>query len=205
VEVYYRLGDQLLRVGRPDTAESYFVRGQKLAPRSPLPYEGLGILAAAAGKHQEAVHDLHEALQRGSTSFLAHYAYAREKYQLTADGSDRYSALGTEPANEIRTELQKSLGLMPDFGPAHRLLGFFEMAQGDNLAAAEQHLQRAIQLEPENLSYRLSLAQAQLRRNEIEEARRTLGPLRLPYVEAQLRVHAEEMLKEIGRHTDKGQ
>jgi thioredoxin-like negative regulator of GroEL len=92
---------------------------------------------------------------------------------------------------------------MPDFGQAHRLLGFFEMAQGENLVAAEQHLQRAIQLEPENLSYRLSLAQAQLSRNEIEEARRTLGPLRLPYVEAQLRAHAEGILKEIRKHEGK--
>lgn len=200
VEVCFRLGDQLMRVGRPDAAESYFVRGQKLAPRSPLPYEGLGILAASRGQHAEAVRDLNEALQRGSVSFLAHYAYAREKYQLTADGSDRYTAIGPEPANEIRAELQKSLGLMPDFGPAHRLLGFFEMAQGDNLIAAEQHLVRAIQLEPENLSYRLSLAQAQLRRSEVEAARLTLAPLRLSYVEPTLRAHAEEMLKEIGKH-----
>jgi len=203
VEVCFRLGNQLMRIGRPDTAESYFVRGQKLAPGSPLPYEGLGILAAASGKHQEAIRNLHEALQRGSVSFLAHYAYAREKYQLTADGSDQYSAIGAEPAKEIRAQLQKSLELMPDFGPAHRLLGFFEMAQGDNLAAAKQHLLRAIQLEPENLSYRLSLAQAQLRSNEPEAARRTLEPLRLPYVEAKLRSHAEEMLKEIAPHAGK--
>jgi tetratricopeptide (TPR) repeat protein len=205
VEVCFRLGDQLMRVGRPETAETYFARGQKMAPRSPLPCEGLGILAASRGQHAEAVRNLNEALQRGSVSFLAHYAYAREKYQLTADGSDRYSAIGPEPANEIRAELQKSLGLMPDFGPAHSLLGFFEMAQGDNLAAAEQHLMQAIQLEPENLSYRLSLAQAQLRRNEPEAARLTLEPLRLPYVEAQLRAHAEEILKEIGRHDRKGE
>jgi tetratricopeptide (TPR) repeat protein len=203
VEVCVRLGDQLMRVGRPEAAETYFVRGEKMAPRSPLPFEGLGILAASRGQHAEAVRDLNEALHRGSVSFLAHYAYAREKYQLTANGSDRYSAIGPEPASEIRAELQKSLGLMPDFGPAHRLLGFFEMAQGENLPAAEQHLQRAIQLEPENLSYHLSLAQAQLRRNEIEAARRTLEPLRLPYVEAQLRAHAEEILREIGKHEGK--
>ena len=155
------------------------------------------MLAAERRQHDEAARHLQQALQRGSASFLAHYAYAREKYQLTADGSDRYSPIASGPAAEIRAELNKSLALMPDFGPAHRLLGFFEMVQGDNLASAEQHLQRAIQLEPENQSYRLSLAQAQLRRRDPEAARRTLEPLRLPYVEAQLRAHAEEMLKEI--------
>lgn len=203
VETCFRLGDELLRIGRLDAAEAYFVQGQKLAPASPLPYEGLGYLAAERRRHEEARRYLQQALQRGSVSFLAHYAYAREKYQLTADGSDRYSPIASETAAEIRAELQKSLGLMPDFGPAHRLLGFFEMVQGDNLAAAEQHLQRAIQLEPENQSYRLSLAQAQLRRKDIEGARRTLEPLRLPYVEAQLRAHAEEMLKEINRQGER--
>src|SRR5947207_2819978 len=204
VEVCFRLGDQLLRVGRLETAESYFVRGQKLAPASPLPYEGLGILAAARGKHEEAVRDLHEALQRGSVSFMAHYAYAREKYQLTAGGSDRYGPIGAETAREIRLELQKSLGLMPDFGPAHRLLGFFEMVQGEDLASAEQQLQRAIQLEPENHAYRLSLAQAQIRRNDSDAARRTLEALRLPYVEARLRSQANEMINEIEWHHEKG-
>lgn len=51
---------------------------------------------------------------------------------------------------------------MPDFGPAHELLGFFGMVQGENLPAAEQQLRLAIQLEPENSSYLLTLAQAQL-------------------------------------------
>jgi len=62
-----------------------------------------------------------------------------------------------DAAAEIRGELQKSLALMPDFGPAHELLGFFEMVQGDNLALAEQHLQRAHRLEPENPAYLFSL------------------------------------------------
>ena len=50
--------------------------------------------------------------------------------------------------------------------PAHDLLGFFEMVQGEDLPAAEQHLARAVQLEPENPGYQLSLAQVQLARND---------------------------------------
>jgi len=46
VENYFRLGDELLRIHRPDAAEVYFKQAQKLAPASPLPYEGLGLLAA---------------------------------------------------------------------------------------------------------------------------------------------------------------
>jgi tetratricopeptide (TPR) repeat protein len=196
---YFRLGDELLRIGRLDDAESYFVRAQKLAPASPLPYEGLGLAAAQRGNPDEALRDMKEALQRGSTGFLAHYIYAREKYKSTADAQGRYAPLKTEEEAEIRNELQQSLTLMPNFAPAHELSGFFEMVQGENLAAAEHHLQLAIQLEPENPSYLLTLAQAQLRDQDPNAARRTLEPLLLPNVEPQLRAEATEMLQEIGR------
>jgi tetratricopeptide (TPR) repeat protein len=199
-ENYFRLGDELLRIRRPDAAEAYFKQAQKLAPASPLPYEGLGLLAAERGQHEATLQNLKAALQHGSTSFLAFYIYAREQYQLTADSQDRHGPLKNEAAAEIRGELQKSLALMPDFGPAHELLGFFEMVQGDNLALAEQHLQRAILLEPENPAYLFSLAQVQLRNHNLDAARITLQPLLLPNVDAKLRAHADEMIQGITRN-----
>jgi tetratricopeptide (TPR) repeat protein len=200
VENYFRLGDELFRINRLDAAESHFKQAQKLAPASPLPYEGLGLLAAERNQHDEALRDLQAALQHGSTSFLVFYIYAREQYQLTADAQDRHAPLKNDAAAEIRGELQKSLALMPDFGPAHELLGFFEMVQGDNLALAEQNLQRAIQLEPENPACLFSLAQLQLRNHNLEAARVTLQPLLLPNVDAKLRAHAEEMIQGIARN-----
>ena len=134
----------------------------------------------------------------GPLNFLGHYTYAREKYLLTANGPNLHP-LEKETAAEIRAELQKSLALMPDFGPAHHLLGFFEMVQGEDLPDAEKHIERAIQLEPENQSYLLTLAQAQLASKDPAAARRTLEPLRLPYVEPQIRAHAEEMIKTLGQ------
>jgi tetratricopeptide (TPR) repeat protein len=201
VETWFRLGDELLRINRPDAAESYFTLAQKLAPAGPLPYEGLGLLAVERGKSDEAVRYLKEALQRGSTSFLAHYFYAEEKFRRTADSQDRYARLKNDEAAEIRGELQKSIALMPSFGPAHELFGFFEMVQGDSLASAEQQLQLAIQLEPENPSYLFTLAQAQLRNRNPDAARHTLEPLLLPNADAKLRAHAGELIKEIGRNS----
>src|SRR5215467_6059245 len=66
VEIWCRLGDQLLRIDRLDSAESYFAQAQKIAPRSPLPLEGLGLLAAEQEKTEESARLLREALQRGS-------------------------------------------------------------------------------------------------------------------------------------------
>ena len=198
MEVHYRLGDELMHIGRLETAESYFLQAKKLAPASPLPYAGLGQLAAREGKSKEAVHLLRQAMQLGSVNFLGHYIYAREKYLLTGNGPTLHT-LDKEKAAEIRGELQKALALMPDFGPAHHLLGFFDMVQGEDLAGAEKHVARAIELEPENQSYLLTLAQVQLARSDADRARRTLEPLRLPYVEPEVRAHAEEMLKAIGQ------
>lgn len=197
-ETSVRLGNLLLRIDRLEAAESFFTDARKLAPASPLPYEGLGLLAAERHKSDEATRLLKDSFQRGSTNFLAHYTYARERYRLTSDSGNRYSLLSKDDAGEIRAELQKSLALMPDFSPAHQLLGFFEMVQGEDLAAAEQHLQKAILLEPENQWYLLTLAQVELRKDDPAAARRALEPLRLPFVEAKLRERAEEMLREIG-------
>jgi tetratricopeptide (TPR) repeat protein len=194
MEVCYHLGEELSHIGRLEAAETWFRRAMKLAPASPLPYEGLGLLAARRGQLEESIRDLRKATQLGPLNFLGHYIYGREQYLRTGH-DQRLGPLPEEAAVPIRAELQKSLALMPDFGPAQHLLGFFELVQGKDLAAAEKHIQRAIQLEPENPSYMLSLAQLQVARQDAAAARRTLLPLRLPYVDPEVRAHAEEMLK----------
>jgi tetratricopeptide (TPR) repeat protein len=196
-EVSLRLGDQLMRVGRLEEAAAYFSEAQKQAPTSPLGYEGMGLLAAARHQPDEAVSYLRLALDRGSRSFLAHFTYARARFQLTADPQGRYTTLPKDSATEIRAELERSLSLMPDFGPAHHLLGILQLLQDEDLQTAQQHLERAIKLEPENVSYLLSLAQAQKIRHDPAAARHTLEQLRLPYVGSELRTQAEQMLQEL--------
>lgn len=196
VEILFRFGDELLRIGRLDDAQSWFEQAQQLAPESPLPYEGLGMLASQRDDAEGAVKELRHALQLGSTSFLTHYIYASEKYHLTARG-DMYETLSGDLAAEIRNELEKSIALMPDFAPAHELLGFFEMVQGDDIALAEEQLTDAIQLEPENPSYLFTLAQAQVHAHDTGDARRTIQPLLLPNADAKLHAAAVEMMQQI--------
>jgi tetratricopeptide (TPR) repeat protein len=197
VEVYFCLGDELLRIDRLDAAEKYFVDAQKLAPASPLPYEGLGLLAIQRKQPDEAVRELKEALRLGSSSYIAHYFYALEKLRLAADAQDGRGSLPRNTAAEIHDELIKSIALMPDFGPSHELFGILELAQDGNIAVAEQHLQLAVQLEPENPYYLLSLADVQVRNKKPEVARQTLAPLLLPTVEAKIRARANELLQQI--------
>jgi tetratricopeptide (TPR) repeat protein len=198
-ETCFRLGDQLLRVRRPDAAQSYFERARELAPRSPLPFEGLGLLASERDQPTQALQYLDDAMQRGPVSFLAHFIYAKEKFRLAAQSGDTYSQISNEPAVEIRRELQKSLALMPDFGPGHHLLGFFELVQGNNLPLAREHLQRSIQLEPENQEYLFALAQAEFLINGMAAARQTLEGLQRPNVSPKLRQQTEVLLRELER------
>ncbi|MGA2801248.1 MAG: hypothetical protein ABSE97_02585 [Verrucomicrobiota bacterium] len=199
VEVYFCLGDELLRIDRPDAAEKYFADAQKLAPASPLPYEGLGLLAIQRKQPDNALHELKEALRLGSGSYIAHYFYALEKFKLAIDAQGGRGSLPKNTAAEIHDELIKSTTLMPDFGPSHELFGILELAQGGNIALAEQHLQLAVQLEPENPYYLLSLADVQARNKEPEAARQTLATLLLPTVEAKIRAQANELLQQIAR------
>src|SRR6185437_9144778 len=144
---------------------SQFQHAEQLAPNSPLPYEGLGLLADIRGHSDEAVRQLKESFQRGSVSFLGHYIYAEERLHQFDDGGS-YTRLPKDKAEDIRGNLERSIALMPNFAQAHELLGFLELVQGENLALAEEQLQRAIQLEPENPYPLLSLAQAQMRRKD---------------------------------------
>lgn len=197
VETRFRLGNELMRIDRLEAAESQFKEALKLAPQSPLPYEGLGLLAAEREKPEESVHQLNEAFARGATSYLANYTYAQQRFHMTSDGHDKYTRLKQDLADEIRAKLNRVIGMMPSFAPAHELLGFLELVQGDDPGAAEQHFLKAIQLDTENQWYLLSLAQAQIMKKDPTAARHTLAALHEPQVDAKLRAQADEVLKEI--------
>ncbi len=196
-EASFRLGDELLLIGRLDDAEPHFEMARNLAPASPLPEEGLGFLAARRGQTDAALQNFQAAIARGSGNFLVYYSYARDKYRAMADAEGRQTRLAEDQAGEIRRALQRSIALMPDFAPAHELLGFFEMVQGDDLAAAGQQLQRAIQLAPNQQAYLITLAQLDIRQQNPEAARQTLQMLLRPNVAEELRTAAQKLLAEI--------
>ena len=197
-EVCFRLGDELLHIGRFDAAEWYFRQGEKLAPNSPLPCEGLGFLVARRGQPAEAVNCFRKAQQLGQLSYLALFASAQQQCALAAGGPN-LRPLEPAAAAEVRAELEQSLALMPDFGPAHHLLGALDLVQGHDLADAERHIRRATELEPENQAYSLALAQVEFARGDTEAARITLEALRLGYVAPDIRARAAEMLKALAQ------
>lgn len=193
-EVCFWLGNQLLRVQQLEVAERYFSDARELSPSSPLAFEGLGLTAVLREQSPEAVDYLGQAIKLNSGSFLTYYTYGREKLRQTRSSSDGYRKLDKAKAEEIRKSLGKSITLMPNFGPAHHLLGFFEIIQHEDLNAAETHLQKALELEPDNDSYLLALAQAQLAKNDLLGARHTLEAACRPSADEKIRAAAHELL-----------
>jgi tetratricopeptide (TPR) repeat protein len=193
-EVCFRLGNQLLRVQQLEVAERYFSNARELSPSSPLAFEGLGLTAVLREQSPEAVGYLGQAIKLNSGSFLTYYAFGREKLRQTRNPSDGYRKLEKAKAEEIRKALSKAITIMPDFGPAHHLLGFFEVIQREDLNNAETHLQKALELEPDNESYLLALAQAQLAKKDWVKARQTLEAASRPSAEEQVRTAARELL-----------
>ncbi|HVV02083.1 MAG TPA: tetratricopeptide repeat protein [Verrucomicrobiae bacterium] len=199
VEVRFRIGDMMMRINRTGEAKAFFDDANRIAPKSPLPVEGLGLLAADQNDASEAVRMLETSINRGSMSFLTHYVYAQEKYFLTQKKTDVFTKIDSAAEAEIESELLKAMRLMPDFAPAQELMGFLLMVQGHRLDEAEQHLRRAIQLEPENQGYLFTLAQVQMHRQNFAEARKTLEPLRVAASDPDLKKHAEELLRRIDK------
>ena len=198
-EVDYRLGDELMRIRRPDVAAARFEAAQRLAPGSPLPEEGLGLLASQTGDHAAALQHLQAAIRLGSGNYLTYYNCAYEEFHATAPDGEHFHRVEAGTAAEVRSKIEESVRLMPNFGPAQEFFGFFELVQGDNMADAGQFLERAIQLEPQNLSYLLTLAQYQYRMQNPALARQTLAPLFRPGVTAELRASAERLRQEMDR------
>ena len=196
-EIECRLGDELMRINRRQDAAACFNAARRLAPASPLPEEGLGLLASAEHRHDEALRHLQSAVQMGSDNFLVHYTCAYEELRGTAADGEHYRRVDESRAAGIRAKLERAVELMPNFAPAQEFFGFFEMVQGDNLRDAGTFLQRAVELEPQNLSYLFTLAQYQYRTQDPVAARATLQPLLRPGVDAPLRAQAQRLLQEM--------
>lgn len=204
VEVCFRLGNELSWIDRTGDAEAYFNRARTIAPASPLPYEGLGLLAVHKKQPARAVELLKQSMDHGSASFLTYVVYGEQRLLLKTDSADMVARIPNGEAAEIRSALERSLGLMPDFAETHKLLGLLEYVQGGDLDDAERQLQRAMELDPEDDWLRLQLAEVQWGRKNAEAARQTLEALRLPMVNGKVRARAEEMLREMDHPSANG-
>jgi tetratricopeptide (TPR) repeat protein len=199
-EVKSYLGNLLLHIHRIEDAENVFKEANQLDPQLAGPYEGLGVIAMRRNDYSTAKQRMSEALTRDPKSFIAHY-YLAEALRRQSRG-DRDQAL----VKRIRNELRASINLMQGFAPPYYALGHLNFETGEETDEGIIALQGALLLSPRRKEVRLTLAQLQMKKQNYEEAKKTLEPLLAddPDTSPGLKSAAESMINQIEKNQTSG-
>lgn len=71
---------------------------------------------------------------------------------------------------------RRSLELEPDCGPAYNNLAYIAEGRGD-VAAMRAHIEKSLEIDPDNLLARCHMAHLHLREDQVEEAEKLVGSL----------------------------
>ncbi|HWT65535.1 MAG TPA: tetratricopeptide repeat protein [Terracidiphilus sp.] len=153
--------DVLAHVGRTQEALALLNSLAASNPTPPVVYEGLAYLALSDGSQPDALKYYQRAIELGSTNFFTWFNAAS---MLQSTGADDTA---------ITADLKRATELNPTFAPAFDELAQLYARREDKLDDALAMSQKAAQLEPNNMYFRLHVADIQLRRNQLDAAEAT--------------------------------
>jgi thioredoxin-like negative regulator of GroEL len=118
-------------------------------PQNVSAHETMGFLAFHAGRLEEARKWYGQAAKLDSQSYIAHYYFAA--ISMNAD---------SDPAEDAQVEssLRAATKLNPSFAPAFERLAAFEGMRHKDLEEAYMMALTAVQLDPGNVGYRMTIA-----------------------------------------------
>jgi len=140
--------DVLVYNGRAKDAEALLETSLRDEPNNALAHETMGFLKFRENDIPAAKKWYSEAVQLDSHSYLAHYYFA----VMTLQSGDR------DHDAEIESSLRTSIKLNPSFAASYDALANFYATRNQKLDEAHTLNIQAIQLEPDNLYYRLNAA-----------------------------------------------
>jgi tetratricopeptide (TPR) repeat protein len=138
--------DVLVYNGRTKEAEALLDSTLRDDPKNALAHESMGYLKFREGDIPSAKKWYGEAVQLDSHSYLAQYYYAVMSLQT---GDSNHDAT-------IESSLRTSIKMNPAFAPAYDALAMFYASRNEKLGEAHMLNANAIEIEPENLSYRMN-------------------------------------------------
>lgn len=147
-EVDATRADVLVYNGRTKEAEALLETTLRDDPNNALAHESMGYLKFREGDVSSAKKWYGEAVQLDSQSYLAQYYYAAMSLQAADRDHDAV----------IESSLLASIKMNPAFAPAYDALAMFYLSRDEKLDEAHILNVHAVQLEPENLSYRINTA-----------------------------------------------
>ncbi|NYF79545.1 tetratricopeptide repeat protein [Granulicella arctica] len=140
--------DVLVDNGRTKDAQALLDNTLRDDPKNALAHEVMGSLKFREGDIASARKWYGEAIQLDSQSYLAHYYYAT----MSMQGSN------SEQDAAIESSLRASIRLNPAFAPAYDALAMFYAFHQQKFREAHILNVQAVELEPENLDYRINTA-----------------------------------------------
>ncbi|HEU0186138.1 MAG TPA: tetratricopeptide repeat protein, partial [Blastocatellia bacterium] len=145
-------GVALVMKGRLEEAVKEFQTAGELSPEDALPQVALGLALIQLDKHSEAIALLRRQSER-------HPKDPRVSW-LLAEALNRSGVQpGSEEDKEAISALEKSIQLDPRLPQSHALLGKILLRRGEVARAAEQ-FEKALELDPEDMTTAYQLAQA---------------------------------------------
>ena len=194
------LGDLLLHSYRKE-AYTYLDRALKLDPNLTMAHASLGMAYFREGKVNEAHASLERAVAGDSKNYLAHYYYAYTLSRANPDGP-MTGSYSPEVVTKMRDHLQKAIALRPDFPESYNLLAFISLVTGQGVDESIASMKRLLIESPGKQDHIYMLGQLYLRKENYKMARELLAVVAKSNAEEQIRVHAEQLLKEIDLYED---
>jgi tetratricopeptide (TPR) repeat protein len=131
-------------------------------PKNALAHEAEGDLSHRAGDTQAARKWYGEAIEMGSQSPMTRYFYA----VLSMQGGPMHGA----EHDAVEKDLEESIKMDPSFAPAYDALAHFYGMNHEKLDLAYVNSIHAIQLDPNDIHYRLNAAQVRMEQENYDAA-----------------------------------
>ena len=154
-------GDFLAHLHEYSEARALLEEALKGDPQDALAHESMGFMELQQGHLEEARKWFTEAVRLDSRSYLAHYYFAVMGLRETASG---------ENAHQVEESFRTVMSLNPGFAPAYEGLAAFYGMRGERLEEAHKLALRAVELEPNNPRFRVTIVNIMLRMKRVDDA-----------------------------------
>jgi tetratricopeptide (TPR) repeat protein len=154
-------GDFMIYNQRQSDARAILQEALAEDPNNAQAAESMGFLEFRQGQRSEARKWLAQAARLNSQSYLANYYFAVLSIQESAQGQD---------APQVESSLRAAIKINPNFAPAYDALGGFYGMRGERLEEARILELQAVELEPNNVRFRVNMGNLLLRMQRGDDA-----------------------------------
>jgi tetratricopeptide (TPR) repeat protein len=196
-EAHAYLGDLLLHTQRMPEAEAELQQAFALDAESLLAHTSYGMMRLRQGRIEDARPHLEKALKGNPESYLLHYYYAYALSELNLNEHRIVASYPEDVAATMRSELNKTIALKPDYPESYWLLGFVNLVRDEQIDDSIELLKRGLAVTSNNHRVLFMLAQLYTRKERFAEARELLMPIAQTSDDSDLRGQAAALAQAI--------